>query len=202
MVRATAALAILLLAGSAQAEPMTPEIIQLEDEPIAEKVVLADELPAADDFRLDVIVNPFTGYQFPVVNEIVDPFRDGVGPARVRAESYAELCRRYCQDPPQSASPESSPRYVPPSLHSSERERLFEQRHSNADLRLMGGVVLAGTVLGAIMLVAGDPVFENEAGVFGTSVLIGSGLVVGLALVTTGDKVELRFARNNVARAR
>ena len=44
--------------------------------------------------------------------------------------------------------------------------------------------------------------FENEAGVIGSSFLIGGGLVVGLALVTTGDKVELRFARNNVARSR
>ena len=194
----------------ASAEPNTKElvateIISLEDEPAAEEVVLEDDPPVADEFRLDVIVDPYNlynGYQFPVIDEIVDPYRDSAGPSRIRPESYAELCRRYCRNPPSSSSVEPAPRPAPLRTSSFERERLFEQRRSNADLRLMGGVVLAGTVLGAITLIAGDPTFENEAGFVGSSLLIGSGLVVGLALVTTGDHVELRFARNTVARTK
>jgi hypothetical protein len=223
MVRA-ASLAALLLAvsatASASAEPITElialEIIPFDDEPVAEKVLLEDEpateevlledeVPAVDELRLDLIVNPFdpySGYQFPVVNEIIDPFRESAGPSRIRPESYAELCRRYCRNPPSFSSVEPAPRSAPLRTSSFERERLFEQRQSNADLRLMGGLVLGGTVLGALALIAGDPSFENDLGFMGSGLLIGSGLVVGLALVTTGDHVELRFARNTVARTR
>lgn len=219
---------VLLFASSAHAEPISPwvvtpyddplpEKVVLEDEPVAEKIVLEDEpsvpraafgdVDPADDFRLEDIINPYVGYQVPVVDQFVNPYRDN--PYRddgFRSEtppqSYAELCRRYCQNPPRSSSVAPTPKYVPPASSSLSRDRLLEDRRSNADLRLMGGLVLAGTVLGAIAFVAGDPSFENEAGFIGTGLLVGGGLVVGLALVTTGDKVELRFARNAVARLR
>jgi hypothetical protein len=194
-------------------DDLVADEIVLEDEPVADEVVLEDEPAAAraafddvpriaDDFRLDDIVNPYVGYQVPVVDQFVNPYRDTGYRAQTPSQSYAELCRRYCQDPPRSSVDSPDRKLAPAPSSSTSRDRLLEERRSNADLRLMGGLVLAGTALGAIALVAGDPSFENEAGFIGTGLLVGGGLVVGLALVTTGDKVELRFARNTVARLR
>lgn len=236
MVRATAAIGALLLASSAQsaqAEPLelesknvsglpsdTQRLDSTASSPEQEAFDVASTEQDTDcDFRLHDIVNPFVanvyvavaGFRVPNVDDIINPYRDEAahrprGFVSVPGLSYAELCRRYCQDPPRSVEPERAvapPRAAQgagastPRVHIG-RDAWFEERQSNADLRMLGGLVLAGTVLGATMLVAGGPAFDNEAGALGTSVLVGSGLVVGLALVTTGDKVELRFARRQV----
>jgi hypothetical protein len=224
MARAAALSALLIVSSAvraAHAEPMAPEIVPFDDAPVVETVAVeaepsvpsaafedvslgADHVPAADQFRLDDIVNPYVGYvgyQVAVVDQFVNPYRDDGYRAEAASATYAELCRRYCQDSPRPA-PAPAAKYDLRATPSRSRDRLIEDRRSNADLRMLGGFVLAGTLLGALAFVAGDPSFENEAGLVGTGVLVGGGLVVGLALVTTGDKVELRFARNQVARAR